>query len=172
MRTHRHAHTQTCTRANTHTRKPSCTHAQTCKDIYNSFNCHVSRFICSQKAAFRRLGTGPLIINTCATFQLSMLLLVLSLLVDFWRPLLVCEVLCRTERGAVAGCCKMVPHWDDMDGWLYPTEVHVNSRVPTRGTFPARNLCGCGLERGSATQDYFERLRTSSSRGGAFLSRS
>ena len=26
----------------------------------------------------------------------------------------------------------------------------VNSRVPTRGTFPARNLCGCGLERGSA----------------------
>ena len=24
------------------------------------------------------------------------------------------------------------------------------SRVPTRGTFPARKLCGCGLERGSA----------------------
>ena len=46
------------------------------------------------------------------------------------------------------------------------------SHVPTRGTFPARNLCGCGLERGSAPRNSFDRLRTSSSGGGGFLSRS
>ena len=28
--------------------------------------------------------------------------------------------------------------------------LYYNSRVLTRGTFPARRFCGCGLERGSA----------------------
>ena len=56
--------------------------------------------------------------------------------------------------------------------------LHIDeySRVPTRGTFPARRFCGCGLERGSAQdqplRDSFQRLRKSSSRGGTFLSRS
>ena len=55
------------------------------------------------------------------------------------------------------------------------TQAHFSTvyrRVPTRGTFPDRNLCGCGLERGSAPQDSFDRLRKSSSGGGASLSRS
>ena len=46
------------------------------------------------------------------------------------------------------------------------------SRVPTRSTVPARRFCGCGLQRGSAPQDSFQWLRTSSNRGGTFLSRS
>ena len=43
-------------------------------------------------------------------------------------------------------------------------EIDVNRRVPTRGAFPDRNLCGCGLERGSAPDPPLGTLSTSSER--------
>ena len=38
------------------------------------------------------------------------------------------------------------------------------SRVPTGGTFPDRNLCGCGLERGSVPDPPLRTLSTGSER--------
>ena len=47
------------------------------------------------------------------------------------------------------------------------SEDMYNSRVPTRGTFPARSFCGCGLERGSAPDPPLRNLSSGTERSPA-----